>query len=89
MQTKDKPLAQFEGTPLVIEVRGDRGPQGVAEPEVIHVGPLEYAVMTTNQGPMTMMFYYDVAPITVASFLDLSRTGYFDSLTFHRIVPGS
>jgi cyclophilin family peptidyl-prolyl cis-trans isomerase len=83
---KGKPLGQFEGTPMVIEVRADKrgGPGG---PEVTHVGPLEYAVITTEQGPVTCMFYYDVAPITVASFLDLSRTGYYDALTFHRVAP--
>jgi peptidyl-prolyl cis-trans isomerase B (cyclophilin B) len=85
--SKGKPLAQFEGTPMVIEVRADRHPGGEASADVVHVGPLEYAVMTTDQGPMTLAFYYDVAPNTVASFLDLSRTGYYDGLTFHRIIP--
>jgi len=87
VQPKGKPLGQFDGTPLVIEIRADHD-RGAAEPQVTHVGPLEYAVMTTDQGPITEIFYYDVAPITVASFLDLARTGYFDKLTFHRIVPG-
>ena len=44
--------------------------------------------MTTKQGPMTMAFYYDVAPHTVENFLDLAEHGYYDGLTFHRIVPG-
>jgi cyclophilin family peptidyl-prolyl cis-trans isomerase len=44
--------------------------------------------MTTEQGPITYVFYCDVAPLTVESFLNLSRTGYYDGLTFHRIVPG-
>ncbi|MDB5303374.1 MAG: peptidylprolyl isomerase [Phycisphaerales bacterium] len=85
---KGKPLAEFEGTPLLIEVRSDHRRGAPAEPEVTKVGPLEYAVMTTEKGPLTMMFYYDVAPNTAASFLHLARTGYFDGLTFHRIVPG-
>src|SRR3712207_9432356 len=34
-----------------------------------------------------MAFYYDVAPNTVTSFLTLAEQGYFDGLTFHRIVP--
>lgn len=84
---KDKPLAEFEGTPLVIEVRKDPNPRAGAAPEVTKVIPLEYAVMTTDQGKMTMAFYYDVAPLTVASFLRLARTGFYDKLTFHRILP--
>jgi peptidyl-prolyl cis-trans isomerase B (cyclophilin B) len=43
--------------------------------------------MKTDQGSMTMVFYYDVAPVTVSSFLHLSRTGYYNGLTFHRILP--
>jgi peptidyl-prolyl cis-trans isomerase B (cyclophilin B) len=35
-----------------------------------------------------MAFYYDVAPNTVDSFLRLSSEGYYDGLTFHRILPG-
>ena len=44
--------------------------------------------MTTDQGPTTFAFYYDIAPNTVDSFLRLADQGYFDGLTFHRIVPG-
>ncbi|HET6246949.1 MAG TPA: peptidylprolyl isomerase [Tepidisphaeraceae bacterium] len=80
---KDKPLAQFEGTPLVIEIRSER-----QEVQVVKVMPLEYVVMTTDAGPLTMAFYYDVAPVTVDSFLNLCRTGYYNDLSFHRIVPG-
>ena len=83
---KGKDLQQFTGTPLVIEVRSDhRG--GPADTMVTKVQPLEYVVMTTDKGPMTMAFFYDVAPVTVDSFLYLSRTGYYDGLTFHRIIP--
>jgi cyclophilin family peptidyl-prolyl cis-trans isomerase len=85
---KDKPLSQFEGTPLVIETRTDRRPGGPGEAEVIKVAPLQYVVMTTESGPLTMAFYYDVAPNTVDSFQKLAAEGYFDGLTFHRIVPG-
>jgi peptidyl-prolyl cis-trans isomerase B (cyclophilin B) len=82
---KGKTTAQFEGTPWVIEVRSD---SNVGEVQVVKFEPLEYVVMTTDAGPMTMVFYYDVAPNTVDSFLNLSRTGYYDGLSFHRIVPG-
>lgn len=84
---KGKTVAQFEGTPLVIEVRSDTHRGGQADPQVVHISPLEYVSMKTTQGPLKLIFYYDVAPITVASFLDLSRTGYYDGLTFHRILP--
>lgn len=36
---------------------------------------------------MILAFYFDVAPNTADSFLTLAKGGYFDGLTFHRIVP--
>jgi peptidyl-prolyl cis-trans isomerase B (cyclophilin B) len=83
---KGKDLQQFSGTPMVIEVRSDSRRGGPADVMVTKVEPLEYVMMTTEKGPLTMVFYYDVAPITVESFLHLSRTGYYNGLTFHRIV---
>jgi peptidyl-prolyl cis-trans isomerase B (cyclophilin B) len=82
---KGKTIADFEGTPVVIEVRGEKN--GPPAPTVTTVEPLQYAVMQTGKGPMTMIFYYDVAPLTVDSFLRLASQGYYDGLTFHRIVP--
>src|SRR5258708_8432627 len=76
---KGKDVQQFTGTPLVIEVRSERR-GGPADPMVTKVQPLEYVVMTTDKGPLTMAFYYDVAPITVDSFLFLSRSGDYDRL---------
>ena len=83
---KGKELNDFSGTPLVISVRDDKRPQAPPGPMVARIEPLRYAVMSTKQGPITMAFYYDVAPITVDSFLRLADSGYFDGLTFHRIV---
>jgi len=85
---KGKTIDQFTGTPWVIEVRSEKRGGGPADAMVTRVRPLEYAVMTTDKGPLTMVFYFDVAPITAESFLHLSRTGYYDGLGFHRIVPG-
>lgn len=85
---KDKDLPEFMGTPLVINVREDRRRGAPPGPMITRVEPLRYAVMHTKQGPITMGFYYDVAPNTVNSFLTLAEQGYFDGLTFHRIVPG-
>ncbi len=82
---KGKEVHDFVGTPAVIEIRLDKGAGTL---EGVKIEPLRYEVMTTDAGPMTMVFYYDVAPNTVDSFLRLSGEGYYDGLTFHRIVPG-
>lgn len=79
--------ADFIGTPLVIEVLADTRTGAPPGPMVVRVEPLCYAVMTTDQGPMTLAFYYDSAPNTVDSFLRLASQGFYDGLTFHRIIP--
>jgi len=73
----------FLGVPLVIEVREQNDAVLVRR-----VVPLQYAVMRTDAGPMTAVFYYDAAPHTVDSFLWLAGEGYYDGLVFHRVVPG-
>lgn len=83
-----KEIAQFIGTPLVIEVRQDQRENAPEGPLVVHVSPLSYVAMETDAGPIEMAFYYDVAPNTVANFLRLAGEGFYDGLTFHRLVPG-
>lgn len=80
---KGKEPTQFLGTPLVIGVRGDGRING---PTVVKVEPLRYVAVTTSKGPMTFAFYYDVAPNTAANFLTLAGQGYYNGLTFHRVV---
>jgi len=80
------PPKDFLGTPLVIEVLPQtQQPQAAV---VTHVLPLQYAVMTTESGALTEVFYYDAAPHTVDNFLALASGGYYDGLVFHRVVPG-
>ncbi|HEX8322557.1 MAG TPA: peptidylprolyl isomerase [Tepidisphaeraceae bacterium] len=76
----------FVGTPLVVQARVDKRPGGPAGTLVYRVEPLRYAVMETDQGSMTLAFYYDVAPNTVGNFLRLADEGYFDGIAFHRII---
>jgi peptidyl-prolyl cis-trans isomerase B (cyclophilin B) len=82
-----KDATGFIGTPLVVDVREDERRAG-SGPMVVSVRPLEYAVINTDAGPMTVLFYYDVAPRTVSNFLTLARGGFYDGLTFNRVVPG-
>jgi len=79
---------QFVGTPLVISVREDKRHSAPLGAMVIKVEPLRYAVMETEHGPVTIAFYYDVAPNTAANFLTLAANGFYDGLTFHKVIPG-
>lgn len=41
-----------------------------------------------DYGTVKMELYPDMAPNTVANFVKLIQNGYYDGLTFHRVVPG-
>lgn len=41
----------------------------------------------TDKGNMKIEFYDDAAPGTVANFVKLSKEGFYDGLTFHRVIP--
>jgi len=46
------------------------------------------AVIQTEKGEIVFKFYPEDAPNTVANFIKLARQGFYDGLTFHRVVPG-
>lgn len=45
-------------------------------------------VKMENGGEFVIELYADKAPITVNSFIFLARDGYFDGVTFHRVLEG-
>ena len=46
------------------------------------------AIETAEYGVITAELYPDIAPVTVANFLKLVHAGFYDGLTFHRIIQG-
>ena len=47
---------------------------------------MSQATMTTNHGEITFELFDEDAPKTVENFRSLARKGYYDGLTFHRII---
>jgi peptidyl-prolyl cis-trans isomerase B (cyclophilin B) len=45
------------------------------------------AIIKTNQGDMTVEFYSADAPKTVENFVKLAQQGFYNGLTFHRVLP--
>ena len=41
-----------------------------------------------NYGTITVELYPDIAPITVKNFVNLAKKGFYNGLTFHRIIDG-
>jgi peptidyl-prolyl cis-trans isomerase B (cyclophilin B) len=44
------------------------------------------ATIRTNKGAIRLQLFEDQAPVTVASFVNLAQRGYYDGLTFHRVI---
>jgi peptidyl-prolyl cis-trans isomerase B (cyclophilin B) len=45
------------------------------------------AIIKTEKGDMTVEFYDKDAPNTVANFLNLAKEGFYNGVTFHRVIP--
>lgn len=86
---RGKHRSEFIGTPLVIDVRADNRKQAAPGPMTVKVTPLVFGKIITEKGEISLIFYYDAAPNTVYNFIDLARGGFYDGLTFHRIVPNA
>jgi peptidyl-prolyl cis-trans isomerase B (cyclophilin B) len=74
--------ASGQGTPPA-------GPQGTAPPgpapDVSH-DPI--AVIETNKGNITIRLFKSIAPKTVANFIELASSGFYNNLKFHRVEKG-
>jgi peptidyl-prolyl cis-trans isomerase B (cyclophilin B) len=45
------------------------------------------AIMHTSKGDIKLQLFAEKAPITVANFVNLANRGFYDNLTFHRVIP--
>lgn len=45
------------------------------------------AIIKTEKGDMAVEFYTEDAPKTVENFTTLAKKGFYDGLTFHRVIP--
>jgi cyclophilin family peptidyl-prolyl cis-trans isomerase len=45
------------------------------------------ATIYTTMGDIEVELYTDTAPLTTANFIKLSEKGFYDSITFHRVIP--
>jgi cyclophilin family peptidyl-prolyl cis-trans isomerase len=53
----------------------------------INTDTIYQVVIETDRGPITMELDPRLAPNTVNHFVVLARDGFYDGLTFHRVVP--
>ncbi|RAZ50455.1 peptidylprolyl isomerase [Campylobacter hyointestinalis] len=48
---------------------------------------LKYAVIKTDKGDMIAELFADEAPQAVTNFATLAKSGFYDGLNFHRVIP--
>jgi cyclophilin family peptidyl-prolyl cis-trans isomerase len=90
--TKDKTLMQIDD--MIAKAKVDKTKQGwktaLPKPTVATFDPAhKYLVkMVTGKGTIRIQLMPDVAPMHVTNFIYLARMGFYDGLTFHRIIPG-
>lgn len=46
------------------------------------------AILETNMGTIKLELFASQTPITVQNFVKLSKEGFYDGLTFHRVIDG-
>ncbi|TWO24664.1 peptidylprolyl isomerase [Campylobacter insulaenigrae] len=46
-----------------------------------------YAIISTDKGDMTLKLFPDEAPQTVCNFANLANEGFYNGLSFHRVIP--
>jgi len=44
-------------------------------------------ILSTNKGPIEATLLASKTPVTVANFLNLAKRGYYNGLSFHRVIP--
>ena len=72
---------------IVFSVRGKKSTESTTE-AIDAAGKHHVEIQVKNYGTIKVELDGDTAPITVANFLKLAQNGFYDGLTFHRIIDG-
>ncbi|MEH6356359.1 MAG: peptidylprolyl isomerase [Marinobacter sp.] len=67
---------------LVGTANADNSANELSNPNLINVDVI------TSEGQFTLQLRPDVAPATVANFLEYVRSGFYQGTVFHRVIPG-
>ncbi len=67
---------------------GSEAPTFSQADQVLEAGKSYTATLKTSKGDIVVDLFADTAPNTVNSFVFLAQKGFFDGITFHRVVEG-
>jgi cyclophilin family peptidyl-prolyl cis-trans isomerase len=91
LTTKDKAIMQIDK--MIADAKTDKSKPDwrttLTKPTPATFDPKHtyWAHMVTNKGNITIKFMPKVAPMHVTNFIYLTRLGFYDGLSFHRIIP--
>jgi len=80
-----KAIDYFEGSESVAPVAEFQHP--IDWDYIKTINDNQQVLLKTNKGEITMEFYVEESPGSVAAILKLIEDGYYDGKTFHRVVP--
>lgn len=55
--------------------------------DITNANEYQFATIVTNKGDINLKLYPSEAPITVSNFANLANEGFYDNLSFHRVIP--
>ena len=77
---------------LGIVVADRSGLTWAKEPKIVRIagesGKTPHALIKTKFGDMEVVFFPELAPKHVESFLNLAKKGFYNGTIFHRVIPG-
>ena len=89
------PSTSSQGTTATNPTQKDGGSTPVTKksysappPMTIDVNKKYVATIKTEVGDIKVELYPQDAPVTVNNFVFLAREGFYDGVTFHRVIPG-
>jgi peptidyl-prolyl cis-trans isomerase B (cyclophilin B) len=81
---KSSSATEAKGTTMDCEIGGDKSKAELANLDDAKTNQI---VVDTNKGSFTFELATKISPCTTASIAGLVKKGFYDGLTFHRIVP--
>lgn len=82
--TEEEQEPVMEDPAVITPEEAQQTAREMLETDVIYYADIEIE----DYGTITVQLEPDVAPITVLNFVELAESGFYDGLTFHRIISG-
>lgn len=74
-----------ESTPTIAILKEGKTMKTIADFEPISATG---AIIKTTKGDITIQLFRHQAPLTTINFLTLAKSGFYNDIVFHRVIPG-